>query len=156
MTAERPTLTTWRAILYGAGVVGAIDFAYATIFLVAKGRPWTRPWHAVASAILGPDSFNGGYPTALLGIVLHFTVATCIVSVYMIISRWLPIMRQKTLVCGLGFGMIAFFVMNLVVIPLTRIGYQPLVWTPFAIGGLLVHTLLIGPTAAYFAGRTVH
>ncbi len=155
MTDERPALTTWRAILYGAGVVGAIDFAYATIFVVAKGRPWTRPWQTVASAVLGPASFDGGTATVLLGIALHFTVATCIVSVYMIISRWLPIMRQKTLVCGLVFGAIAFFVMNLVVLPLTRLGYHPIVWTPFAIGGLLVHTLLIGPATAYFAGRTV-
>jgi hypothetical protein len=52
------------------------------------------------------------------------------------------------------YGVIAFFVMNLVVVPLTRIGPHPLVWTPFNIGGLLVHALLLGPAAAYFAGRT--
>jgi hypothetical protein len=44
--------------------------------------------------------------------------------------------------------------MNLVVVPLTRIGPHPLVWTPFNIGGLIVHALLLGPAAAYFAGRT--
>jgi len=57
------------------------------------------------------------------------------------------------LLCGLAFGVIAFFVMNLVVVPLTRIGPQPLAWTAFNVGGLLVHTLLLGPAAAYFAGR---
>jgi hypothetical protein len=147
------TLAPLRALIYGAGVVGAIDFAYATLFLVFTGRPWYRAWQGVASAVLGHDAFAGGYRTALLGIVLHFLVATCIVSVYLIASRWFTLLRRRRLICGLAFGVIAFFVMNLVVIPLTRIGSRPLVWSPFDIGGLLVHTFLLGPAAAYFAGR---
>lgn len=147
-------MSRWiRAILYGAGVVGGIDFLYATIFVVLRGRPWYRAWQGVASAVLGPDSFAGGYPTAFLGVLLHFTVATCIVGVYFILSRWVSILRQKTLLWGLAYGAIAFFVMNQVVVPLTRIGPQPLAWTPFQIGGLLIHIFLLGPAAAYFAGR---
>lgn len=153
MTTERRALTPLRATLYGAGVVGGIDFAYATLFLILRGRPWYRAWQGVASAVLGPDSFTGGYPTALLGILLHFTVATGIVTVYVIASRWLPALRQKTLLWGPLYGVVAFFVMNLVVVPLTRIGPQPLVWSPFNIGGILIHTLLLGPAAVYFAGR---
>jgi len=152
-TAESRALTPLRATLYGAGVVGGIDFVYATLFVVLKGRPWYRAWQGVASAVLGRDSFAGGYPTALLGVFLHFTVATCIVGVYLIASRWVSMLRQKTLLYGLAYGVIAFFVMNLVVVPLTRIGPQPLVWSAFNVGGLLVHTSLLGPAAAYFAGR---
>ena len=152
-TADRRALTPLRALLYGAAVIGGIDFAYATLFLVLKGRPWFRAWQGVASAVLGDDSFTGGYPTALLGIFLHFTVAACIAGVYLIASRSVSILRQKTLLCGLAYGVIAFFVMNLVVVPLTRIGPQPLVWSAFNVGGLLVHTFLLGPAAAYFAGR---
>lgn len=145
--------TPLRALLYGAIAVGAIDFLYATVFVVLRGRPWYRPWQGVASAVLGPDSFAGGYRSALLGVVLHFTVATCIVGVYLLGSRWLPILRQRTLLWGLAYGLIAFFVMNLVVVPMTRIGRQPLVWSAFNVGGLLLHILLLGPVAAYFAGR---
>lgn len=152
-TADRGALAPPRAILYAAGVIGGIDFLYATVFVVLKGRPWYRPWQAVASAVLGPDSFAGGYPTVVLGVLLHFTVAACIAAVYVIASRRVSVLREKTLLCGIAYGVIAFFVMNLVVIPLTRIGPQPLVWTAFAVGGLLVHTFLLGPAAAYFAGR---
>ena len=151
--AEGSALTPLKALLYGAGVVGAIDFLYATVFVVLRGRPWYRAWQGVASAVLGPDSFSGGYPTALLGVLLHFTVALCIVAVYLVASRWIPVLTQKTVLCGLAFGLAAFFVMNLVVVPLTRIGRQPLVWSAFNIGGLLVHIFLLGPAAAYFAGR---
>lgn len=148
-------LTPVPALLYGAGAVGAIDFAYATIFVVARGRPWYRAWQGVASSVLGPDSFAGGYPTALLGVLLHFTVAACIVGVYLLASRFLPILRERVLLWGVAYGLAAFFVMNLVVVPLTRIGRQPLVWSAFNIGGLLVHVCLLGPAAAYFAGRAV-
>jgi hypothetical protein len=152
--AGHQLLTPWRALLYGAGAVGGIDFIYATVFVVLRGRPWYRPWQGVASAVLGADSFTSGYASALLGVFLHFAVATCIAGVYLTASRWLPVLRQKTLLCGLAYGVIAFFVMNLVVVPLTRIGRQPLAWSAFNIGGLLIHVLLLGPTAAYFAGRT--
>jgi hypothetical protein len=146
-------ISPWRALLYGAGAVGVIDFLYATIFVVSRGRPWYRPWQAVASAVLGPDSFTSGYPSVALGVLLHFAVATCIVGVYLIASRWIPMLRQNTLLWGLAYGAIAFFGMNLVVVPLTRIGRQPLTWSAFNIGGLLLHILLLGPAAAYFAGR---
>jgi len=151
--SEAAALTPWRSTLYGTAVVGGIDFAYATLFVVYRGRPWYRPWQGVASAVLGADSFKGGYPSALLGVLLHFTVAACIVAVYLIASRWVPVLRQKTLLCGVVYGVLAFFVMNLVVVPLTRIGPQPLVWSAFNVGGLLLHTFLLGPAAAYFAGR---
>jgi hypothetical protein len=142
-----------RALLYATGTVGFIDFVYPTLFALTRGRPWFRPWQGVASAVLGPESMTGGYASASLGILLHFTVAACISWVYLAASRWLPILRQRYLAGGLVFGGIAFFVMNLVVIPLTRIGRQPLRWTAFAIGGLLLHVLLLGPFAAYFASR---
>src|SRR5262249_53704737 len=111
-TPERRALTPLRATLYGAAVVGAIDFAYATIFVVAKGRPWYRPWQGVAISLLGPDSLNGGYATAAFGVFLHFCVATCIVSTYMIASRRFGFLRRQTLVSGLVFGFLAFVVMN--------------------------------------------
>jgi Na+/alanine symporter len=152
-SADAGVLTPWRALLYGAWAVGGIDFVYATVFVVLRGRPWTRAWQGVASAVLGPDSFTGGYASALLGVALHFAVATCIVGVYLTASRFVPLLRQKTLLCGLAFGLIAFFVMNLVVVPMTRIGRQPLVWSAFNVGGLLVHIFLLGPICAYFAGR---
>ncbi len=152
-TTETPALTPGRATVYGAGVVGGIDFAYASVGVAWMGRSWYQAWQGVSSALLGRDSFAGGVPTVLLGILLHFIVATCIVGVYVASSRWIPVLGQKSLLCGLVYGVVAFFVMNEVVIPLTRIGPRPFVWSAFNIGGLFVHTLLLGPAAAYFARR---
>jgi hypothetical protein len=153
-TAAGHPLTPLHAWLYGAGAVGAIDFLYATIFVLLRGRPWFRPWQSVAYSVLGADTYNYGYRSAALGVLLHFTVAACIAAVYMVASRWLPILRTQFMIGGVVFGAIAFFVMNLVVIPLTRIGRSgPIQWNAFNIGGLIIHALLLGPAAAYFASR---
>jgi hypothetical protein len=146
-------LTRSRAVLYAAAVIAGIDFVYATVFVVLRGRPWYRAWQGVASAVLGPDSFAGGYRTALLGVLLHFIVAACIASVYLVASGRVPLLRQRPFLCGFMFGVVAFFVMNLVVVPLTRIGPQPLVPSAFNVGALLIHALLLGPTAAFFSAR---
>ena len=146
-------LTPLRAVISGAAVVGVLDFAYASLFVAFLGRPWYRAWQGVGAAVLGRSSFEGGYPTAALGLVLHFTVAACIVTTYWILNRWIPVMRRRVVIPGLLFGAVAFFVMNLVVVPLTRIGRQPLVWSPFQVGGLLLHVFLLGPAAAYFVSR---
>lgn len=153
-TAAGPPLTPLHAWLYGAGAVGVIDFLYATIFVLLRNRPWYRPWQSVAYSVLGADTYTYGYRSAALGILLHFAVAACIAGVYLLASRWFPILRAQFMVGGVVFGAIAFFVMNLVVIPLTRIGRTgPLQWNAFTIGGLIIHALLLGPAAAWFASR---
>jgi hypothetical protein len=153
MTQQTGPLTPGRALLYAAAVIGIIDFLYATLFVLWRGRPWYRPWQGVAASVLGAESFNRGAGSAALGILLHFAVAACIAGVYLLLSRWIPLLWQQVLACGVAYGAIAFFVMNLVVIPLTRIGRQPLVWSAFNIGAIICHVLLIGPAAAYFARR---
>ena len=153
MTQDTGRLSTGRALLYATAAIGAVDFIYPTLFVLWRGRPWYRPWQGVAASVLGADSFNRGTASAALGIVLHFMVAACIAGVYLLLSRWIPLLWRQALLCGLAFGAVAFFVMNLVVIPLTRIGRQPLVWSAFNIGAIICHVLLIGPAAAYFARR---
>src|SRR4029450_13763258 len=102
--------------------------------VMSRGRPWYRPWQGVAASVLVADSFNLGGGSAALGILLHFIVAACIAGVYLLLSRWVPLLWRYPLPCGLAYGAVAFFVMNLVVIPLTRIGRQPLAWSAVNVG----------------------
>ncbi len=142
-----------RAILYGAAVVGVCDFAYASLRAISRGNPWFAPWQAVASALLGRDAFSGGQGTVLFGIFLHFVVAACIVAVYVLASRHIPVLTRRIVLCGLAYGVLAFLVMNWVVIPLTRIGRVPSFTTSGLVGGLLIHLFGVGLPAAYFARR---
>src|SRR5487761_378091 len=63
----------YRAIVWGGLVAGVLDLAYALIaFGALHGIPLIRIPQSIASGLLGVRSFLGGWPTAALGVVLHF------------------------------------------------------------------------------------
>ncbi len=141
-------------ILYGGLVVGILDGLFALIFygLILGAQP-LRIFQSVASGLLGKASFEGGVQTFLLGILLHFVVATCIAAVYYVASLKLPVLIDHAVVGGLIYGMIAYLVMNYVVIPLSaaRSGQFSLrTFLPAFIG----HALLVGLPIALLARRS--
>ncbi len=153
-TARRPRAL--ETILYGGLVVGILDGLFALIFygLILGARP-LRIFQSVASGLLGREaSFEGGVPTFLLGILLHFVVATCIAAVYYVISLNLPVLIRHAVVSGLIYGMIAYLVMNYVVIPLSAIGSSPSFSLRTFLPAFIGHAFLVGLPIALLAGRS--
>ena len=137
-TVERPhALDT---ILYGGLVVGILDGLFALIFygLILGVQPM-RIFQSVAAGLLGKASYEGGTQTFLLGILLHFIVATCIAAVYYVASLKLPVLTHHAVICGLIYGLIAYLGMNYIVIPLSAIGSDRLPYASFC--QRLLHTL---------------
>jgi hypothetical protein len=141
------------AILCGGALVGLFDFAYATILAWSAGRPWHRPWQGVASALLGRDAFSAGDAAIALGLVCHFVVAFSIVTAYVLASRRAPLLARRAVPLGMTYGALVFFVMNWVVVPLTRIGRVPAFTRSSLATSLLVHVFLVGLPAALVARR---
>ena len=75
--------------------------------------------HFIAGGLLGKTALTGGAPVALLGLVLQWAMSRIIATVYVLASRWLPIMQRLWIVGGLVCGAVIFFVMNYVVVPLS-------------------------------------
>jgi hypothetical protein len=142
-------------ILYGGLVVGILDGLFALIFygLIMGAKPM-RIFQSVASGLLGKASFEGGTRTFLLGILLHFIVATCIAAVYYLASLKLPILIRHAVVCGLIYGMIAYLVMNYVVIPLSAIGSRSSFSLRLFLPAFIGHALLVGLPIALLARRS--
>src|SRR5205085_89001 len=96
-----------------------LDGLFALVFygLILGVQP-LRIFQPVAAGLLGSQAaIEGGVKTFLLGLLLHFIVATCIAAVYYLATLILPFLIQHAVVCGLVYGMIAYMVMNYVVIP---------------------------------------
>ena len=111
-------------ILYGGLVVGTFDmlFAFAFYGLILGAKP-LRIFQSVAAGVLGrATAIEGGIRTFLLGVLLHFVVATCIATVYYLATLILPVLLRHAVVSGLVYGMIAYLGMNYVVVPLSAIG----------------------------------
>lgn len=140
--------------------MGTLDLLDAFIFFGARSgsRP-TAILHSIASGFIGRDAARaGGISTALLGLFTHFFVATCIVTVYVMASRMIPVLRTRWVPCGLAFGAAAYFFMTWMVVPLSNAGAGSISFAlppaPIVANGILIHMFGVGLPAAFFANRT--
>ena len=153
-------LSASRAILYGGLTAGTLDLIDAFVFFGL--RSGARPMgilRSIAAGFLGPAPAGaGGVARAMVGLFSHFLVAFCIVTVYVLISRAIPRLRKQWVVCGLVFGVAAYFVMTWFVVPMSNAGNHTITLalpaTPVLINGVLIHVFGVGLPAAYFASRT--
>jgi hypothetical protein len=147
----------FETIVYGGLMVGVLDFLDASIFFpLYYGITFQQVWWGPASGILGRDAAKaGGWNTAILGIVLHFVVATCIATVYYLFSRNISFLVRHPVVSGIVFGVIANYVMQCVVLPLSARASSPTGVFSEPIGsmlnGIIGHALLVGLPLALIA-----
>jgi hypothetical protein len=140
-------------VLAGGFVAGTLDIAYAPIFRALKrGVPATRIFQSVAAGLLGRASFQGGGRTAALGLVLHYFIALSMSITYYLVARRWPLLRRRPALCGAGYGLLLYGVMNYIVVPFSAAGRgskDPL-WIILSIA---VHMVLIGVPIALFTRR---
>ena len=142
-------------VLYGGLVVGVLDGLFALIFygLILGVQPM-RVFQSVAAGLLGRASYEGGTQTFLLGIILHFVVASCIAAVYYVASLNFRILIHHAIACGLLYGLIAYLGMNYIVIPLSAIGSRPSPPLRVFLPAFIAHALLVGLPIALIARRS--
>ena len=149
------SLTPATAVGYGGLTIGALDLADALVFFYLRsGATPAAILHSIASGVLGPSAArSGGVPAALLGLLLHFLIAFIIAAIYVAASRRWRVLATHYIICGLFYGVAAYFVMTYVVVPLSnaRSG-GAFVW-PVFVNGVLIHAFGVGLPAAWFAAR---
>lgn len=143
----------WTFVLVGGFVAGTLDIVYACLFWGLKREvPAQQVLQSVAAGLLGEASFEGGWATAALGLALHFLIALSMAAAYYLAAGRLPVLRERPFLCGAGYGLLLYAVMNYVVVPLSAAGSgskDPL-WITLTIA---VHALLIGIPIALAARR---
>jgi uncharacterized membrane protein YagU involved in acid resistance len=139
-----------KQILAGGLLAGLLDIIAAFVVYGSRGAPTIRILQAIASGILGAAAFEGGIATAVLGLVLHFGIAIGWAAAFYALSRKLPWLSQKPLLSGALFGAAVYFLMNLVVLPLSAVAPRP-----FSLDAviLVVHVLCVGIPIALIQAR---
>jgi len=148
------SLSPARAILYGGLTVGVLDGLDAIVFFgLRNGVGPLRIFKGIAGGLLGREAaVAGGWPTALLGVLLHFTIATTIVTVFYLASRRLPFLTLRPFVWGPLYGVVVYLTMNLVVLPLSALHGTGLPQAlPVLLNGVLIHIIGVGTPSALFA-----
>jgi hypothetical protein len=141
-------------VLAGGLVAGALDITYACTFWAIKaGVPAQRIFQSVAAGLLGRASFTGGWGTAILGLGLHFFIATTMSVTYYVVSRRVPVLAERPIPFGAAYGLLLYVIMNYVVVPLSAAsggGRKDPLWVGLSI---VVHVVLIGIPIALFTWR---
>lgn len=141
-------------LVFGGGfVAGTLDIVYACLFWGLRSDvPALRIFQSVAAGLLGKAAFEGGAATAALGLGLHYFIATSMsVTYYVVAGRW-RLLQRRPLLCGAGYGLLLYAIMNHIVVPLSRAG--PGSKNPLWIGlSIAVHVALVGIPIAIFARK---
>lgn len=141
---EDVSAKSFRFALLGGLIAGALDIVYAIVLWGFRGVSAVRILQSVASGLLGSSAYEGGVPTALLGLAVHFILMLIIAVIFYFGARPIALAHERPVVTGALFGIIVYWVMNLVVLPLSAYPSE-FRFDPVEISlGLLAHVFLIG------------
>jgi hypothetical protein len=147
---DNPRMSSARAIVLGTLAVGVLDGLYAIVLTLVRGGNVVRMFQGIATGLLGREAArSGGYATALLGLSLHFFIAFCAFTVYYLASRKLDVLARQPFLYGPVYGLLVYFFMYDVVIPLSAIGPRqaPRTFDAF-LHGFAAHIFCVGLPAA--------
>jgi hypothetical protein len=131
------------AILWAGFACGTLDISAAFVVYRHFGRPPIRLLQGIAAGVLGPRSFQGGLPTALLGLFCHFFIAFSAATVYLTASRWIPFLLEHAVISGVFYGVAVYFFMNRLVVPLSGALKYPFSLQLLVIG-VVIHIFCVG------------
>ena len=141
------------AIIKTGLVAGSLDiiFALAQYYLKTGKNPIVLLKY-IASAVLGKEAFTGGYPMVVTGLLFHFLIAFAWTIFFFLLYPRIPLLAKNKIITGLLYGVFIWLVMNLVVVPLTKI--PPSSFNAVkAIIGMLILMIAVGLPISLLARR---
>ncbi|HEX3396583.1 MAG TPA: hypothetical protein VHS76_07765 [Steroidobacteraceae bacterium] len=146
---QRIERDVFTAILLGGMIAAAIDIGAASVI---SGRNPGFILQAIAGGLLAKASFEGGAWTMMLGAVLQEVMGILIAAIYVLLAKSIPVLLRRWIISGLGYGVVIFFVMNYVVVPLSAWKAAPH-FTAAKFAANMAAMLLFGLIVAFFSRR---
>jgi hypothetical protein len=151
LSLEQPK--SYHGILWGGLIAGLMDITAAcTTSAIQRGRSPIFVLQSVASGLLGPESFKGGFRSAAVGLTVHFFIAFVACTVFYLISRKLRFLLQRPVVFGVLYGVVVYLFMYGVVLRLTfhRNFFQP---PSSVVIAVLTHMICVGLPISLMVSR---
>ena len=145
-----------RSIVLGGMFIFIIQFIHSWIVttLIQK-TPFILVWQYIASGALGMAAFEGSIASALLGVFFHLIISFVIAAVFILSAKRIPLLRRNVIAGALLYGLGVFFVMNMIVIPLSAAPPLPAPTLPWLIEAIIEHVLAIGLPLGILAQRNL-
>jgi len=138
-----------RAIVWGGLLAGTGDLVFALSYYGMK----LKVFQTVAAGLIGKEAaLGGGVATFVLGVALHYGIALIWAAIFCFAGLRLPALLRNATFTGLAYGVIVYFGMNDVVLPLSAL-HTPF-WPPKVDNvALAAHCLVFGLPIALAARR---
>jgi len=130
-------------VLWAGFACGVMDITAALIVYGYFGAKPLRLLQGIASGLLGPRAFDGGFATALLGLLCHFAIAFGAAAVYYVASRGLRLLIEHAVISGALYGVAVYFFMQRIVLPLSAAAKRPFS-VKMMIIGVVIHIFCVG------------
>jgi hypothetical protein len=132
-----------RTIFRAGMLAGVLDITAAFVTWAPQGVKPAIILKGIASGLLGPKSFQGGWKTAVLGGMLHFLIAFSAAAVFYAVSRKLSFMTRRPVFSGVLYGVLVYLVMYWVVMPLSNYHRHPFSVSATVIA-IITHMVCVG------------
>ena len=105
-------------LLVATLAAGTLDIVYACIVGLLRERSPMTVLQSVATGWQGGAAFEGGVPSALLGLGTHYGIMLAMAACFGLLSRRVPALRRRPWPTGLIYGLGLYAVMYGIVLPL--------------------------------------
>jgi hypothetical protein len=140
-----------KPIAIATAISGTLDILFAMILTVAFGRQIPNMLRYVASGPF-PAATDMGGSGAVLGLIVHFALMALMATGLMLLVRWRRELAETPLRTGIAYGVVTYFIMNWLVVPLRFGTPLPPKTLSIATQGF-AHICLVGIPMAYVAAR---
>jgi hypothetical protein len=140
-----------KPIAIATAISGTLDILFAMILTVAFGRQIPNMLRYVASGPF-PAATGMGASGAVLGLIVHFALMGIMATGLMLLVRWRCELAETPLRTGIAYGVVTYFIMNWLVVPLRFGTPLPPKTLSIATQGF-AHICLVGIPMAYVAAR---
>jgi hypothetical protein len=143
----------FRKILKAGLIVGTFDILAAFIhYFIKTGDNPLNILKFIASGIMGDEAFSGDKLVFVSGLILHYFIALAFTAYFFWLFPSLKFLVKNKILTGVIYGIFIWAVMNLLVVPLSKIPTRP-INIPNAIIAASILIVCIGIPLSFMAAN---
>jgi hypothetical protein len=144
---------SFLTILTAWFLAGTLDITCAFVMVAASGKNPLLVGNYIASAVFGKaNAYAGGTSMVIAGLIFHYMIAFIFTVIFFLLYPRIYSVIKNKFVAGILYGLFVWCVMNLLVVPVTRIQPRPFSIVN-AVENIIILMLAIGLPVSLIAYR---